>query len=126
MRSVGLLVRLAIVLLLCCPIVASVDDQAAQRVGFLAVSVSIGDGHMPLTSAFVFVRGYRPVYHGESSAVLTQTKDGYFETSLPPGLYDVFVSDADALPACKRVAIVAGQVEHYGVNFKVDEEHLEK
>jgi hypothetical protein len=126
MRLFGRLVTATILLILCCPILASIEDQASQRVGFLAVTVSLGDGHMPLTSAFVFVRGYRPMYKGDSSTVLTQTKDGYFETSLAPGIYDVFVSDAEAIPTCKRVTIVAGRVEHYGVNFTPDLEHLEK
>jgi len=91
MRCVRHVFTLAILLFLCCSIASSVDNQADQRVGFLTVTVSIGDGHTPLKSAFVLVRGYRPVYKGESAVALKQSMYGYFETSVPPSIYDVLV-----------------------------------
>jgi hypothetical protein len=57
---------------------------------------------------------------------LRQIKDGVFATSLPPGVYDVFVSDGSTVPTCKRVVIVAGEAEHYDVHLKLDSAHLEK
>ena len=126
MRSIGRSTRLAILMVLCCQIAALGNGQTAQKDGLLSVTVSLQDTHVPLTSAFVFVRGYRPVYLGESSSVLRQVKDGVFATSLPPGLYDVFVSVSGTFPTCKRVAIVAGEVEHYEADLKPDFAHLEK
>ena len=126
MRSIGRSIRLTIPMLFCCQIVALGNGQTAQKDGFLSVTVSLQDTHVPLTSAFVFVRGYRQVYLGESSSVLRQVKDGVFATSLPPGIYDVFVSDVGTIPICKRVVIVTGEGEHYDANLKVDFAHLEK
>jgi hypothetical protein len=57
---------------------------------------------------------------------MSQTKEGVFGASLPPGVYDVFVSDAGALPMCGRVAIVAGQREVFYANLKLDLAHMEK
>jgi hypothetical protein len=116
---------LLLLLLLYRPITVS-GASKDERVGFLAVTVTTGDDQGPAKNAFVLVRGYRPVYNGESSTVLKPTADGFFETSLPPGFYDVFVSEVSSLPMCKRVEIVPGKIEHYTANLKADEEHLEQ
>ena len=124
MFTITQVAKVTVLLLLCCSVAASGNDPS-QKDGFLAVTVSLED-RTPLTSAFVFVRGYRHVYRGELSTVLTQTKNSVFENSLPPGVYDVFVSHAGTLPTCKRVVIVAGQLAEFNANLKLDMEHLEK
>lgn len=125
MHSMGQLTRLAVLLLLCCSAAASGDDRTPKE-GFLAVTVTLGADRIPLTDASVSVRGYRHVYMGDLSAVLSQTKDGVFGASLPPGVYDVFISHAAAYPVCMRVAIVAGEREVFYANLKFDMEHMEK
>ena len=100
--------------------------QAEQKLGFLVISVTSGENKAPARGVFVSLRGYRPVFRGESSAVLEPTLDGYFEVALSPGLYDVFVSRGDLLPMCKRVEVVAGQKERYAANLTIDDAHLEK
>jgi hypothetical protein len=117
---------LLLLLFLHLPIVSEANEKDEPRVGFLAVSVTIGTDQGPSKNAFVLVRGYRPGYPGESSTILKPTADGFFETPLPPGLYDVFVSEVSSLPMCKRVEIVPGKIEHYTVNLKADEEHLQQ
>ena len=97
-----------------------------QKDGFLAVIVTLGEARTPLTSASVFVRGYRHVYLGDLSSSLEQTKPGVFGAALPEGVYDVFVSDAGTLPICRRVAIVSGHREDIYANLKLDMEHMEK
>lgn len=124
--SGGWISRSLILLLLCCQIVVSGSGQASPGVGFLAIAVTIGDDRVPATSAYVFVRAYRPVYNGESSMVPRASHDGYFETALAPGIYDIFVSEVSSLPLCKRVEIVTGQTEHYTANLKIDHDHLEQ
>jgi hypothetical protein len=57
MRSIGQFIRLTLLLLLCCPLVASGNGQAARGDGLLSVNVSLEETHVPLTSSFVFVRG---------------------------------------------------------------------
>lgn len=108
-----------------CSAVASGDDHA-PREGFLAVTVTLGEARTPLPTASVFVRGYRHVYLGDLFAVLSQTREGVYGVSLPPGVYDVFVSDAGTIPVCRRVAILAGQREEFSANLKLDMEHIEK
>jgi hypothetical protein len=126
MRDARWIIGLLLLLLLYQPIIVFGANKDEQRVGFLAVTVTTGDDQGPSRDAFVFVRGYRPVYHGESSTVLKPTADGFSETSLPPGFYDVFVSEVSFPPMCKRVGIVAGKIEHYTANLKLDQEHLEQ
>jgi hypothetical protein len=125
MRSVGPFIRLIIFLLLSYAVPASGDDRQA-RDGFLAVTVTRGEERSPESRADVFVHGYRPVYLGELSALLSQTKEGVCEASLAPGIYDVFISSPSMLPTCTRVVIVAGQRQVFYENRKLDIEHMEK
>ena len=90
MRSVGPFIRLIIFLLLSYAVPASGDDRQA-RDGFLAVTVTRGEERSPESRADVFVHGYRPVYLGELSALLSQRKEGVCEASPAPGIYDVFI-----------------------------------
>lgn len=113
-------VRWLVVLMLVSPIIV----VSSQTEGRLVVSVTIGDDKQPYSNAVVYVRGYRPQYNGETSTILQASQKGRFEASLPPGLYDIFVSDASSIPMCKRVEIVANETEHYTASLTADVEHL--
>jgi len=108
----------------CLALLPVAGGQDSQRVGFLAVTVTVGGDHFPAVHAFVAVRGYPPT--SKEVIALTPTKDGFFETSLPPGIYDVFVSEDSTFPACKRVKVAAGDIAHYEANLTVDIASLEK
>jgi hypothetical protein len=124
MRIIGWFLRSSALFFICFLLVKPVTSQPSSDVGFLAISVTTGDDQGPSSSAFVLVRGYRPVFNGESSTMLKATHDGFFETRLPPGVYDIFVSEVSSVPMCKRVEIVGGNIEHYTANLKLDNEHL--
>ena len=60
------------------------------------------------------------------SVLLKATKDGQYEASLKPGLYDVFVSEATSTPRCRRVEIRAGETECWTLKLEIDEVYLDK
>jgi len=108
-RDATRLARLLFVLVLALPTVSGAGQAAARPEGRLTVVVTSGDPAAPTRDAFVFVRGYEPRYHGETLSQVRPTRDGWFEVSLPPGLYDVFISEGSCIPKCRRVAIEANK-----------------
>ena len=100
-------------------------QQPLQGTGTLIVRVFIGDNNSPSRDAFVYVRGYtRPVYK-EVSVMPDKLREGWFELSLQPGLYDVFISEGSSLPMCRRVEIKAGRTRFYTAKLEADEDHLQ-
>jgi hypothetical protein len=110
-----------VLLILCMPCGSPGVTQASQQ-GKLVVRVLLGMNDTPARDAFVYVRGYLP---GELSTAVSPIRDGWFEISLQPGLYDVFVGEADVLPMCKRIEIKANDTKVYTARPKMDEEHLQ-
>ena len=89
--------------------------------GHLIVRVLQGDDNSPARDAFVYVRG---AFGGKSESV-SPNKPGWFEVSLSPGLYDVFVSEGSSLPMCKRLEIKRDYTRMYTAKLEVDEDHLQ-
>ena len=78
-------------------------------------------GDTPMRRAFVYVRDPR----GKSDTLANLDADGGFSVMLPPGLYDIFVSEASFLPTCQRVEVIDGQKTRVSIHLQTDEEHLE-
>ena len=95
-------------------------NPTAQE-GKLIVRVLVGDDNSPARDAFVYVRGY----FGPSPAAVSPTKAGWFEISLQPGLYDVFVGEGSSLPRCRRIEIKANYTRMYTAKLEADEDHLQ-
>jgi len=83
--------------------VASLQAQAKPLEGKLAGQVSDA-ANAPIAKAFVLV--HQP--EGKKDFIV-KVSNGRFELSLPPGLYDVFVSASGFSPSCKRIKISAGR-----------------
>src|SRR5262249_26772170 len=80
-----------------------------QQDGKLVVLVTWGDANnTPATNTYVEAYGFVRKYGSKKSFVLNSSLAGRYEASLPPGVYDVFVSDGVSVPACKRVLITEG------------------
>src|SRR5579872_5152102 len=62
----------------------------------------------PTTGAYIEAHSFNVNWVSERSFVLTMVKPGQYEAALPPGVYDVFVSEGSSMPRCKRVLINKG------------------
>ena len=49
-----------------------------------------------------------------------------FETSLKPGLYDVFVAAPGFKPACTVISVKDGETATYSPRLRVDDEHMQQ
>jgi len=103
------------------PTLQSAAQQTVKPDGKLVVRVFWGDKNDPARDAFVYIQGYL----GQASTVVKPIRPGWFEFSLAPGLYDVFVSELSSLPMCKRVEIKPGHTRVYTAKLETDDEHLE-
>jgi hypothetical protein len=95
--------------------------------GTLAVFVTWGDvDNTPATNAYVEAYGFVRKYDSKKSFVLKSSRPGQYEASLPPGVYDVFVSAGTSLPACKRVLIKADSTTSWTLKLEIDYEYTDK
>ena len=95
--------------------------------GALVVLVTWGDlNNTPATDVWIEAHGFVPMYHSERSFVLKLSQAGQYEASLPPAVYDVFVSEGTSLPRCNRVLIKSGGKEYWTLKLEVDNVYTEK
>jgi hypothetical protein len=120
-RVVGLL----FFLLFCSDVVVPQVERTTQKNGRLVVIVVIGDDYTRAHNVFIYAHGYLPDgYPGETSLALKETQAGWYEASLAPGLYDVFVSEGTSLPRCTRVEIKADKMKFWSLKLETDDDHL--
>jgi hypothetical protein len=101
--------------------------SSSGREGTLVVLVTWGDiNNTRATNVWIKAHGFVPKYHSERSFVLELFQPGRYQASLPPAVYDVFVSEGTSLPRCKRVLISPGQEENWSLNLEVDKVYTEK
>src|ERR1700686_3000725 len=87
------------------------DDTArpSEKDGTLAVFVTWGDlNDTPATNVYIEAYGFVLKYGSHKSFVLKTSAPGQYEASLPPGVYDVFVSEGTSEPRCRRMLIGPG------------------
>ena len=81
-------------------------SQPSQKDGTLIVKVTWGDlDNTPANHVYVEAYGYVAKLDVMKSYVLKMSKEGQYEGTLPPGHYDVFVSEAGSVPRCRRLMI---------------------
>ena len=101
-----------------------------QKDGRLAVLVTWRDVELepngPAAPVYVEAYGFVRKYGSKKSFVLKGSLAGGYEASLPPGVYDVFVSEGTSVPACKRVLIEAGSTTTWNLELKLDDVYTEK
>ena len=85
---------------------SAVSAQSSMQAsnGKLSGDVANAGGNAAIARAFVLV--HQP--EGKKDFIV-KVSNGRFELSLPPGLYDVFVSASGFSPSCQRIKITAGQ-----------------
>lgn len=98
-----------------------------EKNGTLVVLVTWGDAFStPATHVYIEAHGFVRKYNSTKSFVLNSSHAGRYEASLPPGVYDVFVSDGISMPACKRVLIKADSTTSWTLHTELDNVYSEK
>jgi len=52
-------------------------------------------------------------------------RPGRYEVSLPPGVYDVFVSDSSSEPRCRRMRVAVGDANTWLLKLDLDEVYIQ-
>lgn len=92
-----------------------------------AVLVTWDDAYKtPTTGAYVEAHSFNVNGVSEKSFVLRIVKPGQYEAALPPGVYDVFVSEASSMPRSKRVLINEGGGPVWSLMLEHDDIYLQK
>ena len=119
------------VLMLLFSVLASGTAQDAGRPlgkdGTLVVLVTWGDiDNTAATDVYVEAHGFVRKNDSEKSFVLKMSRAGRYEASLPPGVYDVFVSEGTSIPRCRRVLISPGFTGYWTLKLETDDVYTEK
>jgi hypothetical protein len=98
-----------------------------EKDGTLVVLVTWGDvDNSPATNVYVEAYGFVPRYDSKKSFVLKSSTAGRYEASLPPAVYDVFVSDGGSEPRCRRMLIRPGVTGTWTLKLEIDEVYTER
>jgi hypothetical protein len=96
--------------------------QRPEKDGKLVVLVTWGDvDNTPANDVYIEARGFVREYNSEKSFVLKSSIPGRYEASVPPGVYDVFVSENISEPRCKRMQIIGGLPSTWTLKLEFDE-----
>lgn len=97
-------------------------SQTSQKDGTLIVKVTWGDiSNTPANDVYVEAYGFVHKYDSTKSFILKMTHDGQYESSLPPGHYDVFVSEGGSMPRCRRLLIKPGLTTYWTLKLEIDD-----
>jgi hypothetical protein len=118
-RYLGILLLLLALL----PMGRAVDaDRRLEKDGTLVVLVTWGDvDNTPADDVYAEAYGFVRKYGSKKSFVLDSSRAGRYEASLPPGVYDVFVSEGTSEPRCRRMLIGAGKTSTWTLKLEIDE-----
>jgi hypothetical protein len=121
--------RSFIVLLLFIVLLSGVDavsaSQSSQKNGSLVVNVTWGDmNNTPANDVYVAAYAYVNKYDAYKSFVLKMSHEGQYEISLPPGTYDVFVSESSSMPRCRRLLIRPGLPSYWTLKLEIDDVYM--
>lgn len=101
---------------------ASRGSQQSEKDGKLVVFVTLGDDYnTPAKDVYIEAHGFVHRYHSQKSFVLANSNAGRYEASLPPAIYDVFVSEGASEPSCKRVRVQGGMSTTWTLKLNLDQ-----
>lgn len=101
--------------------------RPAEKDGTLVVLVTWGDvDNTPANDVYVEAHGFVIKDGLEKSFVFKMSHAGRYEASLPPGVYDVFVSEGTSTPRCRRVLITANYTGYWTLKLEHDDVYLQK
>ena len=90
--------------------------------GTLRAIITEGDmDNTPAKDVYVEAYGYVARSKSSQSFVFKMLEAGRYEVSLPPGLYDVFISDGSSIPRCRRMRVASGKVSYWLVKLEIDD-----
>jgi hypothetical protein len=94
----------------------------AESNGTLRALITWGDmDNTPAERVYVEAYGYVASSKSRQSFIFKMLEAGRYEVSLPPGLYDVFISDGSSIPRCRRMRVTSGKVSAWIAKLKNDE-----
>jgi hypothetical protein len=102
---------------------AATATQVVDKDGTLVVNV-IWEDNTPANGIYVEAHAYVIKYRSQKSFVLKMSHAGEYAASLPPGIYDVFVSESSSRPTCKRMVIKSGAPTYWRLKLEVDDVHM--
>jgi hypothetical protein len=106
---------------------AGEEGRQPEKNGTLVVRVTWGDDdNTPANDVYIEAHGFVREYNSEKSFVLKSSTPGRYEASLPPGVYDVFVSEGTSEPRCRRMRIVGGLPSTWTLKLEIDEEYTHR
>lgn len=89
--------------------------------GTIVVLVTWGDiNNTPANDVYIEAHGYVVKDKAEKSFIFKIVRDGRYETTIPPGVYDVFVSEGNSEPRCKRMLVVSGKTGYWTLKLETD------
>jgi hypothetical protein len=101
--------------------------RPVEKDGTLDVLVTWGDvNNTPATDVYVEAYGFVRKYGASKSFLLKSTGQGRYEASLPPGMYDVFVSEGTSIPRCRRVLVTAGLTGTWTLKLEMDDVYQQR
>ena len=103
------------------------SGRPSDKDGTLVVLVTWGDiDNTPANDVYIEAHGFVRKYNSEKSFTLNMSHAGRYEASLPPGVYDVFVSESTSIPRCRRVLISPGFAGYWTLKLETDDVYTEK
>ena len=100
---------------------------ASEKDGTLVVLVTWDDvDKTPAHGVYIEAHTFAFNNISEKSVVLKMVKAGRYEAALPPGVYDVFVSEASSTPRCRRVLVRADYTGYWNLMLEHDDVYLQR
>lgn len=91
----------------------------------VVVLVTWGDvDNTPAQNVYVEAHGYVVKDKAEESFVFKMVRAGRYEGSIPPGVYDIFVSDSSSEPRCKRMQVAEGRTDYWTLKLENDDVYM--
>lgn len=95
--------------------------------GTLIVLVTWGDvDNTPADDVYIEAHTSAAKSSAPASYVLAKVHPGRYEVTLPPGIYDVFVSEGSSVPRCRRVQIRPKFQSYWTVKLEIDDVYINK
>jgi hypothetical protein len=99
----------------------------SEKDGRLVVPVSWDDAYKtPATGVYIEAHSFNVNGVLEKSFILKMVKAGRYESAIPPGVYDVFVSEASSTPRCKRMSTERGYIPYWNLMLEHDNVYLQR
>jgi len=118
---------IAVTLVILCGTLSAFPSDSSDKDGKLVVQVIGGDiDNTPAANVYVEAFGFVRKYRSVKSFVLKSSRPGQYEGALPPGVYDVFVSEGTSEPRCRRILIKPGLTSTWMLKLEIDEIYTEK